>query len=319
MMKKNSSKIKRIYTVFGLKISSEIPISELLPSEGDEDIKIILGKVPSKIDHIIIKADDYQMSKTEFLFSVENVGRYYIKDGKLILIEPYEKADSKSINVYLMGTAFGVVLLQRGMVPIHGSSVIINDQCVIFTGDCGAGKSTLCSAFRKNEYEFLSDDISVITLNEEGIPMVQPAFPQQRLCSDSARMMGYDIASLSLASNTDHKYVISDPNNFKSEPMPLVAIFELCPKQDCTIGIRKLEGTDKLWNIIKNIYYSTILLRLGINVDYFKQCIDIVKIIPFYYIVRPEDKYTVKEQIEIVKKTLDILLKERKLRKTSTA
>jgi hypothetical protein len=318
-MKENFHKVKYTYTVFGLNITSDIPIAQFLPGKGGGDLRIILGKAPYKIDFPILETDTYQISKTEFLFYVKDIGHYYIKNGSLIVIEPEENADSKAINVYLTGTAFGAALMQRGIIPIHGSSVAIDGRCVIFTGACGAGKSTLCSAFRKNEYEFLSDDVSVIIINEEGIPMVQPAFPQQRLNSDSAEMMGYDISQLSLACKADDKYAILDTNNFKSESMPLVAVFELCSKPDCTVGITKVEGTDKLWNLIRNIYCSVILLRLGINADYFRQCIDIAKTISFYYLLRPEDEYTVDEQMKVVKKTLDVLLKERRLIKTSTA
>lgn len=311
LIEENLQKVKYIYTVFGLKIISDISILELLPSKGKEDIRIIFGKVPSKINVAILETDTYQISKTEFLFYVKDVGYYYIKNGSLIVIEPEENADCKDIKVYLMGTALGAALLQRGIIPVHGSSVVIDGRCVIFTGACGSGKSTLCSAFRKNGYEFLSDDISVITLNEEGIPMVQPAFPQQRLCSDTAEVMGYDISRLSLACKADDKYVITDYNNFKSEPMPLSAIFEICPKSDCNVEITKVGGTDKLWNFIRNIYCSVILLILGINPDYFRRCIDISRTISFYYLVRPEDKYTVDEQMQVVKKTLDMLSKER--------
>lgn len=306
-MKKNLHKVKYIYAAFGLKITSDILISELLPSEGEGDIRIKLGKVPPKISDVIAETDAYQISKTEFLFYVKGIGHYYVKDGRLIVIEPEKNADSKSINVYLMGTAMGTALLQRGVVPVHGSSVVIDGRCVIFTGECGAGKSTICSAFRKKGYEFLSDDVSVITLNEEGTVMVQPAFPQQRLYSDTAGVMGYDISRLSLACKADDKYVVNDSDNFKSEPVPLAAIIEICPKADCNVGITNIRGSDKLWNFIRNIYCSAILLTLGISPIYFKKCIDTAKTIAFYHLVRPEGEYTVEQQMEIVKKTLDKL------------
>lgn len=295
---------KYIYRSFGLVIKSDIAIPEFIQGSGKSDISIILGEVPDKIEAIVDEAVDYKISKTEFLFFVENVGKYYVNEGKLIIVEPSEGADKDSVKVYLIGTAIGAALLQRGLLPIHGSSVVFNGHAVIFTGYSGAGKSTICACLRKQGVEFLGDDVSVVTINEAGTPEVQSSFPQQRLCTDTAEKMGYNKNRLQLACKADDKYVISDNINFKIGSAGLEVIFELSTKQDGEVELTEIKGTEKLKGIINNIYYISILKRLGIKEAYFKQCLAVAKNIKYYKLLRPAGKDTVEEQIEKVKLVL---------------
>ena len=43
------------------------------------------------------------------------------------------------------------------MVAIHGGVIEIDNKAVIFTGDRGAGKSTLTTALREKGYKFICD------------------------------------------------------------------------------------------------------------------------------------------------------------------
>lgn len=297
---------KYIYCSFGLVIESDILMPELILGAGKSDISIIIGKVPDEIEEIVDQAVDYKISKTEFLFFVDKVAKYYVKEGRLIIVEPSKGADDASVKVYLIGTAIGAALLQRGLLPIHGSSVLFHGHAVIFTGYSGAGKSTICAGLRNQGFEFLGDDISVVTINEAGVPEVQSSFPQQRLCTDTAEKMGYNKDELQLACKEDDKYVISDYKNFNTGSAVLAAIFELSAKQDGEVELTEIKGTEKLKQIINNIYYFSILTRLGIKETYFKQCLAVAKNINYYRLQRAEGKDTVEEQIKKVKLVLGI-------------
>jgi nucleoside phosphorylase len=297
IMKKNY-----YYIAFGLKILSEIELPELMMINEDLnfDMKIICGKVPSIINDFVEKTEEYVISQKEFLFYIENIARYYIRDGQEIIIEACENADSEMIRVYLLSTAIGMLLMQRNMLAIHGGSVMIEGKCVIFTGACGAGKSTMCSFFRKAGNRYLSDDISVVTLGIDGQPYVQPAFPQQRLCTDTAIKLGYDTSMLKKACLKDDKFIIVDTKNYFNEPVPLAAIIEISPVEGSNIEVNRTLGAEKLKNIIKNIYCVILMSRIGIPQKYLIQCVSIVKNVEFYKLARPIGKNTIHEQSEIV-------------------
>jgi energy-coupling factor transporter ATP-binding protein EcfA2 len=292
------------YNAFGLQIESEVEIPGFLQGEGKRDLTILYGTTPVKIEDALEVTENYQISKNEFLFYIKNVAHYYVKNGNLIIIDPDENNDYNSIKIYLVATAIGILLLQRGMIPIHGSSVVIDDHCVILTGECGSGKSTLCSAMRKIGYKFMADDISVVTLSGDGIPMVQPAFPQQRLCENTVKLMGYDISKLSLTCKDDDKYIVNAHESFINKPVPLSAIFELSPKNNCTVSISRVLGTEKLGSFMRNIYWVPMLSIIGCTPMCFKKCINIVHNISFYKMQRPIGRFFIDEQIKFITETL---------------
>lgn len=298
-------RIKFKYKCFGLIIESEILIPELLAGDGKADIIINIGKAPLTVNNAVKSTKHYQISKTEFLFSIEGVGKYYIKDGKKIIVQADKIANKDDVRVYLMGTAIGVAVLQKNLLPIHGSAIVINKKTVIFTGECGAGKSTMCAALRKKGYKFLGDDISVITLSDDGIPMVQSSFPQQRLCSDTAKIMGYDKENLPLASTEDDKYLVKDLDNFEKSETPLAAIVEMSTKEDGNVELLKIIGTEKVKEIIRNIYCIHIMSLIGLNQIQLNNTIKVSQNIGFYKLKRPVNKYTVEEQIKKIETELN--------------
>lgn len=291
------------YYTFGLIIQSEFRLPELMlaPEKNAPDVEIMFGKVPLQIENIISRDIDFQLSKTEFLFSVDNIARFYIGNGRYIIIEPFEQGDMESIKAYLLGSAMGTLLLQRRMIPIHGSSIVINEKGVIFTGNCGAGKSTICAALRKEGYEFLSDDISVVDLNGD-IPIVIPSFPQQKLSKDTILNVGYELNELPLVCNADNKYLFNNCPGFREKATELAAIIEIIPEENSEVEIIKLAGFQKAENFIKNIYCSLILNLTGMAPEYFKKCLKISNIISICNLKRPSNKFTVNKQIALVKK-----------------
>lgn len=308
MGKHYNSKNKYIYRAFGLNISSDICILELQKGEGVADINIICGIVPTELNEVVWSDEYIKVSKNELLLYVEGVAKYYVKDGKTIIVEPSEQCNDNSVKLYLLGTAIGTALLQKGIIPIHGSAVVIDGKCVIFTGISGAGKSTLSSAFRKMGYEFLADDVSVVTINEAGIPLVQPSYPQQKLWSDSLESMGEDHNRFSKIEDNEDKYVIPVKKGFLSSPVPLYAIFELNPYECSSVQIAQILGSEKLVTLLKNIYRVELLSSFGIKGDYFKKCLNVAKPTAFFKIIRPKEGFFLEEQIRLVREKLKYIV-----------
>lgn len=288
------------YKAFGLNLFSDIEIIELDKSEGECDVRIVIGSVPKNIEKVLEDSDQYQLSKTEFMFDIKNIAKYYVIEGRKIVIEPYVEADYDSITVYLMGTAMGVLLIQRNLVAIHGSAVSVDHRALIITGDCGAGKTSLCSGFRKNGYGFLADDISALSLDKDYQPFVHPAFAQQRLCTDTAVKMGYDLGALKLASMEEDKYVVRLEENYIEKEIPLAAIVEISIGDSDEVELETLVGIEKIKRIEKNIYCGPLYDNIGFTNSYYQALLLIAKSIKFYCISRPKVGFTVDEQLRMI-------------------
>lgn len=289
-------KSKYIYQAFGLIISSEIEINDFPITEGSIDVRIITGKVPEKIENMLIDTTEYQISPGEFLFCKEEAD-FYIKNGDTIIVDIHDYSSKVIINAYLTGAAMGALLMQRGIIPIHGSSVVVEGKGVLFMGASGAGKSTLCSAFRVKNYKFMSDDLTAVCINDEGIPKILPSFPRQKLNKLSAMMMGYKTKGLT---KIDEKYIINNEDDYNNEPVPLSAIYELDTGDYEKVGINNIIGSDKLRRLIKNIYYSNILMEVYSNSAYFTNITKAIKSTPYYCLTRPSKKYAVKKLMNMV-------------------
>ena len=119
------------YKVFGLHITSDILLPELL-AENDKhapaEASIIIGKTPAHIDGATEQAQRYQLANNHFLFQIPGVGSYYVTHGNRIVVEPAEQAKEVFVRLFLLGTAFGALLMQRGILPIHGSAVVFGGR-----------------------------------------------------------------------------------------------------------------------------------------------------------------------------------------------
>lgn len=297
------------YNVFGLHILSDIVLPELLVATDSSDtpkVHITLGTVPTHIKHPIEKTKRYQVANNQFLFQVPEVGAYYVKNGNQIIIEPFEQAEERFLRLFLLGTAFGALLMQRGILPIHGSAVVIDGRCVIFTGTSGVGKSTLLAAFRKRGYSFLTDDVAAVTVAADGVAWVHSAYPQQKLWRDSADTMGVDVTSLSsvfIGRNQD-KFTVPIGKGFCPSPMPLLAVYELGAEACREVSLRPLTGIEKLPVFIRHTYRAWLLDGLGLKAEHFKHCATVADQVEVSRLTRPIGVFCMEEQIRLIEQHL---------------
>ncbi len=293
---------KTTYSAFGLIISSEIVIDAFQPCEGIPDVNILVDQLQPHLREGICPKVKHLISSSEFMFQKNGV-RYLIQDGKRIVIELPARYNSAMVQAYITGACMATILLQRSILPMHGSAVVIGGRAAIFTGHSGAGKSSLCHAFRKNQYEYLSDDITVVSVNEEGHTMIQPSFPQQRLCRNTARKLGYDLKDPSLG-YVDGKVIINSDHLFWNQPAPLAAVFEISKHRGRRVEVTPVTGTEKLKRLINNINYSDIFKGMGVTQDFFLKCTEIANKISWFELRRPYKGDTTQAQMQCV---LDIM------------
>lgn len=286
------------YRVFGLTAASDIMLPQLFETTGEPDIFIMKGEVPEEIDSAISKNEYVQVSGSELLFRITGVGRYFISNGKYIVVKPDSECNEQLVQLYLLGSAMGAVLFQRGTLPIHGSAVVIHDKAVIITGGSGAGKSSLTLALREMGCKFLTDDISALTQDNDGIIYVQPAYPQQKLWKDSIEAMGDDVEDLTQINNRKDKYYYPAVQGFCDHPVRLGAVCEIVPQDGDVTELRTVKGVEKVDILMRNIYRYQLAGYFGNGQAYFKKCADIANSVSMFRLFRPVGKFTANEQAE---------------------
>ena len=90
--------------------------------------------------------------------------------------------------IHLVGPVLGFILRRRGVLSLHASGAVIGGRAAAFSGESGAGKSTIAAALAAAGHAALADD--VLALREvRGTMMAYPAYDHLRVWDDAARAL----------------------------------------------------------------------------------------------------------------------------------
>lgn len=298
---------KTIYKAFGLNIYSEISLPELpklnIPEElvnievEISNLTTLWSKTP-KINHFV--------ADTGFcMFKVPDVAIYLIQGGKRIVVSPMKGSQEDHIRLYLLGTCMGALLMQRKILPLHGSAIAINGKAYAIVGDSGAGKSTLASALLNRGYKLLSDDVIPVSLNKENVPMVTPAYPQQKLWIESLKEFGMESYHFRPIVDRDTKFAIPLDNQFATEKLPLAGVFELKKTKNEEISIEPIQNLQRFHTLFYHTYRNLFIERSGLMGWHFDLSAKIIKKITLYHLCRPISRFTANDLMELILTTIN--------------
>lgn len=298
------------YFIYGLHVESEIEINEAMADSQNKvaDVTVKIGSMPDEVREKMDKQNDSMIAlickRDGLCFRVPAVGDYLVEE-KCITIEPFIEPTSQPIKTFLLGSAFGYCMVLRKKVVMHGGAVEHNGKGIIVTGESGAGKSTVTNALRERGYLFIADD--VCALAEDGEKMhISMAYPQQKLCRDAAMKMGYDLSELIYINEHRDKFAVRLKDGILPEGADFSLLFELRLSEDGKLSCQKVEGHEKLFTIIRNIYRGESAFDMwGMPPEYMKRCLKIVSTIEVYQISRPADINTLDEILQIIAEKID--------------
>lgn len=250
------------YTAYQLIIESEIPLRALRSGQGKPDIVLTLG---------CLKNLDGQTSNGghHFVGEVKGVGTFAVLDGREIMVDPVAGVEDALLHTFLVGPILAVLLRQRGLLVLHGSSVVVDDVAIAFLGNSGAGKSTLAQAFHRQGYPVLTDDVMVVEL-EGGSPKVLPGYPLIKLWPESATATGYAPDSLpcihGFSTKRSHQLTIG----FGQTSFPLQRLYILADGAEHRIV--NLTASDACLDLLRHSRATTLLTHPDFRQKNFRQC-----------------------------------------------
>ncbi|MDQ0903961.1 MULTISPECIES: aldolase [unclassified Paenibacillus] len=296
-----------IYRAFGLNIVSEFKLSELtINNNQNECIDVVINKADlSERWNQLAKADDlYVTSKNLFMFHIKDTAIFCVQDGGIITVSPVHGADEAKIRLFVLGTCMGSLLMQRKVLPLHGSAIAIDGKVYAFVGHSGAGKSTLASAFIGQDYRLLSDDVIAVTFSPDHIPMVMPAYPQQKLWQESLTEFGMETSRYRSIFDRETKYLVPVSDHFVTKPLPLAGVFELSKTDGSDTEIVPMKGLARLHALFCHTFRSSLLGRFELMDWHFKTTVSISDQIEMYQLRRPSSGFTAPQLVSLVLNTL---------------
>lgn len=173
------------YRGFGLKIVSDIEFPELFPDDFDlEDVKIASGPIDDPwFENLAARRVHQRVEPDMFRLQIPDAGRYLVKNGNLIQMEPRGASDPTAFRMYGLTVAFSACLLQRNLMLLHASGIIRAEAVFLFAGASGAGKSTLLARLMQRGHQIFSDDVCVLDgrKNEQGRSLAAASYPLLKL------------------------------------------------------------------------------------------------------------------------------------------
>jgi hypothetical protein len=265
------------HRVFGLELRSEIPLPELPESahRGAADIRIERGAIDAPD-----AAPGYSAQAQGTLLTVPQVGRYLIRGGREIMVDPDPKASERNVRLYLLGSALGALLHQRGLLPLHANAIEVGGRAVAFCGHSGAGKSTLAAWFHDRGYPVLTDDVCVTGFDEEGRAQAFPGIPRLRLWAQALEASGRATDDYQRSFDGMDKYDVPALDGAGLEPRALAAVYLL--RQGPEHRIDRLSGVTAVDALVSNTYRGAYLAQIGKTGGHLGACVKVAQSVPVF-------------------------------------
>ena len=270
------------YSVFGLSVRSEVPLPELFATdrEGVADVTIERGDIPAPAG----APPGLSVVDDGLLLIVPGVARYRVAEGRSITVDADRDVPARNVRLFLLGSAFGALLHQRGLLPLHANAVEVGGRAVAFMGESGAGKSTLAAAFHDLGCKVIADDVCVVGFDPSGAPYAAPGLPRLRLWAEALELMGRDTAGFDHSYVTDEEFdkfdVPLEPSSAVRSAMPLSALYLLARGSD--FAIERLSGVDAAEAVFANTYRGAFVSAAGGQQSHWLSAMAVVKRLPVF-------------------------------------
>ena len=280
------------YTAYGLNIASDLNLPELQNStiNQEADLIIRLGKVNWSLPKPLESWSYFQLDGDSAYLCWQVVGKFLVRAGKEITIEPFVDVEESVIRLPLLGSVLAMALHQRQLLILHGSAVAINDRAVIFIGAKGQGKSTMTATLYGRGHRLITDDVAALKVNSFGVHTLIPGFPQIKLWPEAVEAtLGDDVETLRKIHPEIEKRARPTLKRFSTTPLTVGKIYVL--GTGTTPQIKPLKSQDAVTSLIANSYVPMLLgkefRRDRQTALHFYQCANIAKSLTVCRLERP--------------------------------
>lgn len=278
------------YRLGGLVIKSARKLCHAQPITATDqvlDVNLsILESPPGPNDDWDILADWICGNRDQLLIGIPGVARFLVSHGRSIATYPLPGVAWEVVELYLLGTAMGVIYHQRGIHPLHAACVARDDAAIALAGDSGEGKTTLAYAMTRRGYELLTDDVVPLTREQNGY-VAHREKPVFKISQATAAHFSLPVEGLAAINNLDSKYYLP-AGDTQTNDCPLKVLVVLESDADCQAP--ELEKVPRLQTIacIRSHTYRSLLVPLLWGEEAFlKQSMQLAATIDVWRLTRP--------------------------------
>lgn len=277
------------YRAYDLNIHSELVLPELPVSEGPGGLADLTIRRRSatavELQDMTEYAPELRMGPGKIWLHVPQVGRFLMVEGREIAVDPDLGSDDRTVRLFLLGSALGGLLGQRGNLVLHGNVVRIGDHAMVCLGRSGVGKSTLAAAFLGRGYSVVADDVAAI--NAEGF--VLPGIPRIRLWQNSAQVLQIATNGMERVLDDIDKFNIPIDVVGPHKALPIKWMFALEVGDGPNIEFLPLSGFSKVPPLVGHAYRPEFTYGNDMQPLHFARCSNLARKIRVAKVRRPPD------------------------------
>jgi HprK-related kinase B len=164
-----------------------------------------------------------------------------LSEGGASIVGALEENANQVVN--LIGTLFGLSLLERGYVMVHASSVVeaASGQALVFLGNSGSGKSSLAlQLIERGGYDFLSNDRVLMRADGGGVHIA--GLPKKPRVNPGTLLASAQLSRL-----------VPRPRRRIYEQLPREELWQLEEKTDVDVE-RELGARSRLTAMLGRVY-----------------------------------------------------------------
>lgn len=268
------------YRGYGLWLRSEIALPEFLPAAPASRMDIRFRLSPDASAQWIAsgasEADGPNFvpaPRGGFVMRVTEVCDYWVTEGRDIALSPAANADPASVRLFLLGSAIGMAMHQRGMLLLHGATVKRDGGATIFVGQSGEGKSTLAASLGHSGHAILGDDTMPVWPSARGGYYVWPGSRMFKLWSDTIEALGGKTSDLQSVGRRFNKFFVPNSAQAPDVAIPVCDVVLLQADAAATHPVLEpITGLEALRVIMEHTYRPEYVRLLGRDPEHFALC-----------------------------------------------
>ncbi len=303
------------YRIYGLKLISDREFVQFLPEEKALEMDREEGVDNSNLPHIYIKKGvpqkvkdnppgKWEIGKIEGFLS-NKTAWIYVQKGEEICYELRPEGLDEKLNSYLAGFGMAFLALQRGLLPIHSSSLMKDGEAVLISGDSGAGKSTTTAAYIEEGYSLMADDITFVGADDEGNVLAYPGFPYQKLCRNEVEKRHDGEEGLIYIDEDRDKFLVPWRGLYSPNPKPLKGIIFLSLTNEENLIVEDIKGFNKYIILSKCLYMRRLIGEQAYQKAIGEKVMWLASKARLIGVARPREKDTIDELVRSTREKLE--------------
>ncbi|WP_294356849.1 hypothetical protein [uncultured Sphingomonas sp.] len=265
----------RHYRAFGLGWQSELSLPELRDADAgnasaEGDVIVEIGRAPAP--DIATVVTGVRAAPDTFWMEVPEVARYLVIGGTRIVVEPIGDAAEGDVRAFLLGSAVGALLHQRGYLPLHASAVEIDGHAVAFVAPSGGGKSTIAMHLHHLGHRVIADDLCAVEVSGDRARL-WPGLRNLKLWRASLGAIDRAPDGFEPVLQTMDKYRVPIDALADDRAFDLAAVIRLDWGE--APALTPLRGAEGVGVLVANTFRGQLVAPMARGTEHWRQCVEL--------------------------------------------